>query len=89
MSKARVTKGEGEEHPRKRRRTSCDEEEVTIVTDQSTKSRNISAQKQKQYFLGCAPVGMPPNPLNSNQRIPTARSTDNKNRQLIIYHNIM
>ena len=75
MSKARVTKGEGEEHPRKRRRTSCDEEEVTIVSDQSTKSRNISApMNRNRYFLSCAPVGglLSPNPLNCNQRIPTA-----------------
>ena len=74
MSNARVTKGEGEEHPIKRRRTSCDEE-VTIVSDQSTKSRNTSApMKQKQYLLSCAPVGIPsPNPLNSNQRIPNVK----------------
>ena len=73
MSKARVTKDE-EELPLKRRKTTYDEEEVTIVSDQSTKSRNISApMKRNQYFLSCAPVGLlSPNPLNCNQRIPTA-----------------
>ena len=78
MSKARVTKDEGEERTLKRRKTSYEEEEVTIVSDQSTKSRNISApMKRNQYFLSCAPVGLlspnpSPNPLNCNQRIPTA-----------------
>ena len=74
MSKARVTKDEGEERTLKRRKTSYEEEEVTIVSDQSTKSRNISApMKKNQYFLSCAPVGLlSPNPLNCNQRIPTA-----------------
>ena len=71
MSKARVTKDEREERTLKRRKTSYDEEEVTIVSDQSTKSRNISApMKRNQYFLSCAPVGLPsPNPLNCNQKI--------------------
>ena len=75
MSKARVTKDEGEERTLKRRKTSYDEEEVTIVSDLSIKSRNISApMKRNQYFLSCAPVGglLSPNPLNCNQRIPTA-----------------
>ena len=74
MSKARVTKDEGEERTLKRRKTSYDEEEVTIVSDQSTKSRNISApMKRNQYFLSCAPVGLlSPNPLNCNQKIPTS-----------------